>query len=287
VRIALGAPAMSSPRRTFLALLLSAAAAFAQQAPPPGYGGSFPSERAQQALRDAMATPWEDTKTVAGGGTWQLRNGGVTPHALGPCRGDVMEARTAETKGPHLRLVRDHLAICFPTTTDGDVAATLRWLGRPVPEGIAGEPTANWTRAAARLAALGPEAAGLRAGLLADPTARARVELVVWKVGTDAEPVSGTAVLKMDGTPIPVRFAWPPKAEVGADKSHLRLAPGSTFVHPLDVDALLRDRGRESLPPGTWPLQLVLTVDTAGQRAPALTTAILELRVPEAGAGKR
>ena len=275
---------MNIRRITILFALLSPTALGAQRAP--GYDGTFPSERAQQALRDAAKTPWQDTLAVAGGGTWSLHAGGVTPHTLGPCRGDALELRTVDTKGPHLRLVRDHLAICLPSTTDGDVAATLRWLGRPVPDGVTGEPTANWKRAAARVAALGPETAGLRAALVADPERSGRLELVLWKVGTDPGPVTGTARLTMDGTPFPLRFVWPPKADPGAGRSHLQLAAGSTFVHTIDVEAMLREAGREQLAPGVWPLRVVLAITAPGGPDLELATPILELRVPEPNGGK-
>jgi hypothetical protein len=146
---------------------------------------------------------------------------------------------------------------------------------------VAGEPTPNWKRAAARVAALGPECAGLRAGLVADPARSGRLELVLWKVGTDPAPVTGTAQLTMDGTPFPIQFVWPPKADPGAGRSHLQLAPGSTFVHTIDVDTMLSDAGRERLAPGAWPLQLVLAIAAPGRPDLTLATPILELRVTE------
>lgn len=266
---------MNIARRTFVLAVLSLAAALRAQLPP-GYDGTFPSERAQQALRDAMATPWEDTKNVAGGGTWKLERGGVTPHALGPCRGDVMEMRTAETKGPHLRVVRDHLAICLPTTTDGDVAATLRWLGRPVPDGVTGEPTASWKLAAARVAALGPEVAGMRIGLVATDRPR-HVELFVWKVGADQEPFTGKATLEIAGTTLPLRFLWPAKQDADAATSALRLKSGSTFVEALDVDALLAAAGEPELAPGEHEARVTFTA--AGGASPAFELRTLALVV--------
>ena len=70
--------AMTTLRHAFLLACLSLPASLAAQQPP-GYDGTFPSERAQQALRDTMTRPWQDEQKVLGGGEWQLTNGGVTP----------------------------------------------------------------------------------------------------------------------------------------------------------------------------------------------------------------
>lgn len=285
-----GAPFVARSMRTltlhvvlpFLGLL---AAPLAQDpAPPPGYSGTFPSEAAQEVLRGFASKPWEDKDKRLGGGTWQLQAGAVTPHALGPCRGDVMVMRETTVKGPHLRLWRDHLGVCFPTTTDGDVAATLRWLGQEVPAGIAGEPTPAWRRAAARLDALGlggtaAEVAGLRAGLVVDPERPRCVELVLWKTGTGKEPVTGKAALKVDGEGMAIDLVWPVKKEAIAGRSELVLAPGNTFVRTLDVDELLKGKGKPELQEGVRLLQFEMTCRAGTGTEAVLATPRLQLMI--------
>lgn len=259
---------------TFLTLLDGAAA---QRAP--GYEGSLPSERAQQALRELDGRPWEDKKGLLGGGTWQLHGGGVTPHALGPNRGDVMEMRSAVTKGPHLRVVREHLAVSLPTTTDGDVAATLRWLGQSVPEGIEGEPTANWRLAAARVEALGPVAGGLRAGLTVDAEQKHTIDVLVWQVDAPAQAVTGTARVEVDGTVLPLTLVWPAKRGPGDGKSRIALNAGSTLLQQVDLDAALAAAGKPKLAPGKHVVELVLEGTDAAGTAFALRSNKLELEV--------
>ncbi len=264
---------------TFLALLDGAAA---QR--PPGYEGTLPSECAQEALGELIGGTWEDKKGLLGGGTWQLLSGGVTPHALGPNRGDVMEMRSAVTKGPHLRIVRDHLAVSLPTASDGDVAATLRWLGQAVPAGIEGEPTANWRLAAARVEALGAAAAGLRAGLTVDPEHKHSIEVLVWQVDALAQAVSGTAQVKVDGTSLPLALVWPAKPNPAEGKSRIALKAGSTLLQQVELDALLAAAGKPKLAPGKHEVEFVLEgIDAAGA---AFVLRSKKLELGEAASGK-
>jgi hypothetical protein len=236
----------------------------------PGYSGTFPSAAGQQALADVAKREWVDTAGRVGGGTWQLHAGAVTPHPLGPGRGDVMEMRSAETKGPHLRLVREHLAINLPTTSDGDVVATLRWLGETVPVGLVGEPTPAWRLAIARLEGLGDETLGHRAVITGIADARGSVEMLVWNVGAVREPMTGTAQVVVDGQPLPVALVWPPKADPGNGKSHLELAPGSTLHQRVDVAALLAAAGKPKLGTGEHKIEFVFAVAAAAADKPAV-----------------
>jgi hypothetical protein len=264
--IAFGRAAMNTTRSlapvpALVSLVTVLAAAAFAPAQGPGYDGPFPSERGKAAVRDLVGTQWKDDKNLVGGGTWRIEDGKVTPYAFGPARGDMIELRCCEAKGPHLRLVRDHLAVCLPAATDGDVAATLRWLGRPVPEGLGGDTSEGWLKAVGRLAALGPEVGGVRLGLLADadPMRRKHAELVVWQVGAPAEPLVGSAELRIGRTTVPIRIVWPAKPDPGAGKSSLRLPAGSTHVQTFDVEELLAANGHAPLAGGTNVLRVVWT----------------------------
>ncbi len=278
---------MTIARRAFFLACFPLLGALRAQLPP-GYDGTFPSAAAQQVLRELTKTRWEDTKKVAGGGTWQLHDGGVTPHALGPCRGDVMDVHAAETKGPHLRLVREHLAICLPTTTDGDVAATLRWLGRAVPAGVAGEPTAAWRTALARVEGLGAETEGFRLGIALDAERPDRITLVVWKTGLRKSGITGHLALRVGSAELPLQLEARPADRRDDGRSSFLLKLGATFVHEVDVAALLRANGGDPADATTHALQLVMRVDVASGPRPELTSARISQRrapVPKPRAG--
>lgn len=246
----------------FLGLTIGLAAALLAQDPRgPGYSGTFPSAAGQEALRTIATEGFEDKEGRLGGGKWQAHAGAVTPHALGPARGDVMELRSVVTKGPHLRLVQGHLAICLPTATDGDVAATLRWLGKPVPAGIVGEPTAAWRQAVARVEALGAPVAGHRAAVTAIADKPGSVDLLLWKVDTREGSVAGRAHLLVDGQQLPVAVVWPSKAKAAGGESVLSLKPGSTYDQILDVNALLVANGKPALVDGDHDIEFVLAMD--------------------------
>lgn len=228
-----------------------------------------------------IGTEWEDKGNLLGGGKWKISSGGVTPHTLGPTRGNTLELRTADTKGPHLCLVREHLAINFPSTSDGDVAATLRWLGQSAPAGLVAEPTAAWQLAAARIQALGSPEAGLRAGLCADAERPNHVELLLWNVADRKSAVTGIASLVVDGVPLPTVVKWPPKAELGAGNCHLALAPGSTFRQSFALDALMKehakDPGKANLAAGPHEIEFVLQVDPTAATPIVLRSKKLQL----------
>jgi hypothetical protein len=223
--------------RLAVALLLAPCTLLAQ-ARPPGYDGPFPSADGEKALAAVRGEEWEDSTNRFGGGAWQIERGGVTPHPLGPARADVSEMRSATVKGPHVRLVQATRAVCVPTRCDGDVVALLRLLGKDVPEGLDGEPSAEWQQAMERMQALGGRANGMRVGLLRSPGKDAVLRLLFWNAGDEKSKLRGTAYFLVDGTALSVEVRWPPKVEVPAETSALDLEPGSTFEHVVDLRVL-------------------------------------------------
>lgn len=233
------------------------------QPPAPGYGGTFPSPAGKQALEELYGTVWEDEDKLLGGGEWRIERGGVTPHPLGPGRGDVMEMRSAGTKGPHVRLVQGRLAFFFPTRSDGDVAELFRLLGRKVAADLEGEPSPELEAALAGLRGLGEKVRGIRVGVAATaPRAgrNPRVRILVWNCSDEPVAWTGSAELRVDGTPVAVELRWPPKLEAPGGASRLRLEPGSTYELETEVAALAA--------PGPHELQLALIAppDKEGNR---------------------
>lgn len=251
-------------------LVLALATPLAAQLPRPGYDGPLPSAAADAVIGKLRGTTWEDTANRFGGGTWRIDWGGVTPHALGPARGDMIEMRSTNAHGPHVRLTQATRAVCLPTRSDGDVVALLHLLDRPVPKGLAGEPSPEWQRALARMAALGEASAGLRAGLLRDPGQDLKVELLFWNIGDTSSALLGTAQLLVDGVALPLELRWPPKAEVAAGSSLLALEPGSTYEQQIDVRALAKAHGKTAiLRPGPHMVELLLQPEPGEQEEPA------------------
>ncbi|HEX6812572.1 MAG TPA: hypothetical protein VF384_13180 [Planctomycetota bacterium] len=250
----------------------------------------MPSEAGEAAARALVGQKWEDPDGRLGGGTWRIEHGGVTPHPLGPGPATRIEMRTAETKGPNLRLVREQLAVSFPITTDGDVAAMLRWLGKPAVAGVAGEASANWQLAAARIEALGPAVHGWRAGLC-QRGKPGQIEVVLWNVGGTRAHVTGRATLTVGATSLPLPMRWPkskPRQVPTQGECMLQLEHGSALYYPADVGGMLAANGKPALADGVHELELALRLDVAeGEAAAELRSKKLQLTVGAAASGKQ
>ena len=264
-------------------VLVIASGVVAQKAP--GYDGTFPSAAGKAALATLRSEPWMDKDKRVDGGSWRIDDGGVTPFTPGPCAASGYELRTAVGHGPHLRLTNGTLAISVPAATDGDVAATLRWLGKEVPAGVAGEPSAVWRTAMARVDALGPASNGLRAGLRVGDKP-GQFELLLWNVGEEKCDVRGTASLRVDGSAVALPVQWPPKAKAGDGNFVLQLAVGSTFVVPVDVAAVVRGGGLAALAKGEHVLEFAVVFATADGKPLDLRSKAVKFVVGEVAASE-
>jgi hypothetical protein len=260
----------------------------------PGYSGTWPSRTGDAALRSLCASPWVDEQKRVGGGEWKVARLPPTLFSGGPGPSERIEIHSVTGKGPHVQLTRGALALSFPVMSDGDVAATLRWLGRPVPEDLVGEAGPQWRLAADRVAALGAPGADVRVGLRCGEKP-GQVEILVWNVGDAKVDVRGTTTLVVDGVPLPLPLRQPPKADPGTGNCALALESGSLFVLELDVAAHVRASAKPALAPGTREIELLLTRAAANGASPVVVrsrrigfavASVSEPKVPEPKAGK-
>lgn len=248
-------------------LLLLSTRLFAQATEAPGYEGPVPSAEATKVLAGLANTEWTDSGSLLGGGVWTiLPTTGPAPHALGPARGDAIEARTATVKGPHVRLVQGKRAFVFPVRTDGDVAELWRMLkGKAHPE-LRGTTSPEMAKATAIVNALGPVQNGLRIALVPGTDGHA-VEVVICNATDEVLDVRGTASIVVGEETLAVEALWPKQSDVAPGESRLRLKPGSTFTVSVDLRPLLESkRGAQASPEREAHFAWKPSVDAAAQK---------------------
>lgn len=297
---------------SFAAVALASAACAFTQTLPPGDDGGVRSARSQEALAGLFDKVWIDVDGVissqmgqraAGssrprGEAWEVVNGGVSPHPLGP--GSLASrGGDAGTQGPHVILRRGPVALFLPTRCDGDVAALLRIFGRPALPGMERDGVSPEFRAAmARVRGFGDAVRGLRVGACASARP-GEVLMQVWNTGSQAQQIDCVARLELAAGPrvpsdtdgpynggpagppvftgfwIPIR-SQPPLNGTEPSSFVIDLQPGCVYQQRIPVGLLAVGRG----------LQLV--AESAGVGSVArdfYVRASLQLQASRAGGG--
>ena len=243
---------------------------FAQvkEAPPAiGVNSMFASAAGLRAI--AGLGTWEDRDGRLGGGSWRIDYESTTPYGCGPDQTKVHAARIWSRLGPRLQLRQGNHQVCFPLESDGDVRATLIWLGKPVPDDVRGEPGVGWQITRQIVDNLGPVADGLRASaFVADykptvdkPTV---VQVVIWNCSAERVVRLGSPAVLWDGVRLPVEVRWPPKdaAEVDTKGNFVALDPGFVFEGQFDLREIASSpSSADLLRPGPHQLEFEWTME--------------------------
>lgn len=218
----------------------------------PGYYGGWPSAVGKQVVEQLVGGQFTDKAGRFGGGRWQIEQGAIVPHPLGPGRCDVIEMRNVGTKGPHVILRRDAYGFFLPTRCDGDVLALLALLGLPTDERLQPGPVSEeWQEAIGLSEGFGAEQKGLRLGVVAGEEGLVKMRL--WNVSKQRIVLEGRTSLVVEQVslegpaPLPSEYndyvrwlvlLWPPTIKSSEGRSYIRLAPGQIYEKSVRLGPL-------------------------------------------------